>query len=128
MGDLSKNFSKLEIMCPCGCGTDKISPVLIEKLQKVRNIIGRPLIITSGVRCEFYNESIKASMSSSHVPDDSGTGNAVDIACTNSNERYELVEVAQKFFQRIGISSGSYGGFIHLDVDRSKVQEVMWLY
>jgi hypothetical protein len=80
------------------------------------------------VRCEFYNESIKASMSSSHVPDDSGTGNAVDIACTNSNERYELVEVAQKFFQRIGVSGGSYGGFIHLDVDRSKAQEVMWLY
>ena len=128
MGDLSKNFSKLEIMCPCGCGADKISPVLIKKLQKVRNIIGRPLIITSGVRCKFYNESIKASMSSSHVPDDSGTGNAVDIACTNSNERYELVEVAQKFFQRIGISGGSYGGFIHLDVDRSKAQEVMWLY
>jgi zinc D-Ala-D-Ala carboxypeptidase len=128
MGDLSKNFSKLEIMCPCNCGADKISPVLIKKLQKVRNIIGRPLIITSGVRCEFYNESIKASMSSSHVPDDSGTGNAVDIACTNSNERYELVEVAQKFFQKIGISGGSYGGFIHLDVDRSKAQEVMWLY
>jgi len=40
MGDLSKNFSKLEIMCPCSCGADKISPVLIEKLQKVRNIIG----------------------------------------------------------------------------------------
>ena len=128
MGDLSKNFSKLEIMCPCGCGTDKISPVLIEKLQKVRNIIGRALIITSGVRCEFYNASIKASMNSSHIPDDSGTGNAVDIACTNSTERYELVEVAQKFFQRIGISGGSYGGFVHLDVDRSNDQEVMWLY
>ena len=59
MGDLSENFSKLEIMCPCSCGADKISPVLIEKLQKVRNIIGRPIIITSGVRCEFYNISIK---------------------------------------------------------------------
>ena len=62
MGDLSKNFSKLEIVCPCSCGADKISPVLIEKLQKVRNIIGRPIIITSGVRCEFYNASLKASM------------------------------------------------------------------
>ena len=40
MGDLSKNFSKLEIMCPCSCGADKISPVLIKKLQKVRDIIG----------------------------------------------------------------------------------------
>ena len=128
MGDLSNNFSRLEVQCPCGCGANKISSVLIEKLQKVRNIIGTSIIITSGVRCEFYNASIKASISSSHVPDDSGIGNAVDIACTNSKERYELVEVAQKFFQRIGISGGSYGGFIHLDVDRSKTQEVMWLY
>jgi len=128
MGGLSKNFSKLEVQCPCGCGADKISPVLIKKLQKVRDIIGRPIIITSGVRCEFYNASIKASMNSSYIPDDYGIGNAVDIACLNSKDRYELVEVAQKFFKRIGISGGSYGGFIHLDVDRSKVQEVMWFY
>jgi len=128
MGDLSKNFSKLEIMCPCSCGADKISPSLIKKLQKVRDIIGRPIIITSGVRCEFYNTSIKASLNSSHIPDEHGIGKAVDIACLNSKDRYELVEVAQKFFKRIGISGGAYGGFIHLDVDRSKVQEVMWLY
>lgn len=128
MGDLSKNFSSLEVMCPCGCGANKISFVLIEKLQKVRNIIGRPVIITSGVRCEFYNASIKASMNSSHIPDDHGIGHAVDIACLNSKYRYELVQVAQKFFNRIGISGGSYGGFVHLDVDRSKVQEVMWFY
>ena len=128
MGDLSKNFSKLEVQCPCGCGANKISSVLIEKLQKVRNIIGRPIIITSGVRCEFYNTSVKASMNSSHIPDDYGIGHAVDIACLNSKDRYELAEVAQKFFKRIDISKGSYGGFIHLDVDRSKIQEVMWLY
>ena len=115
-------------MCPCSCGADKISPVLIEKLQKVRNIISRPIIITSGVRCEFFNASINASMNSSHIPDDHGIGNAVDIACTTSKYRYELIQVAQKFFNRIGISGGSYRGFVHLDVDRSKVQEVMWLY
>ena len=110
MSDLSENFSKLEIMCPCSCGADKISSVLIEKLQKVRNIIGLPIIITSGVRCEFYNASIKANINSSHIPDLYGMGNAVDIACTNSKDRYELVELAQKFFKRIGISGGLYGG------------------
>ena len=129
MGDLSKNFSKLEVQCTCSCGANQISSVLIEKLQKVRNIIGRPLIITSGVRCEFYNASLKnSSMNSSHIPDEHGIGNAVDVACTTSKHRYELIQVAQKFFNRIGISGGSYGGFMHLDVDRSKVQEVMWLY
>jgi len=66
-------------------------------------------------------------MNSSHIPDEHGIGNAVDIACTNSKDRYELVQVVQKFFNRIGFG-GSYGGFVHLDVDRSKVQEVIWLY
>jgi len=128
MGDLSKNFSRLEVQCPCGCGANLINPFLIEKLQKVRNIIGTSIIITSGVRCEFYNASIKASMNSSHIPDGYGIGNAVDIACTTSKYRYELIQVAQKFFNRIGISGGVYGGFVHLDVDKEKVQEVMWLY
>ena len=128
MGDLSKNFSRLEVQCPCGCGANLINPFLVEKLQKIRNIIGRPIIITSGVRCEFYNTSIKASMNSSHIPDSYGMGNAVDIACTNSKDRYELVELSQKFFKRIGISGGSYGGIVHLDVDKEKDQEVMWLY
>ena len=108
---------------------NKISSVLIEKLQQVRNIIGLPIIITSGVRCEFYNASLKnSSMNSSHIPDSYGLGQTVDISCTTSKYRYELVQVAQKFFNRIGISGGSYGGFVHLDVDRAKVQEVMWLY
>lgn len=39
MGDLSKNFSRLEVQCPCGCGASLINPFLVEKLQKVRNII-----------------------------------------------------------------------------------------
>ena len=34
MGDLSKNFSRLEVKCPCGRGANLINPFLIEKLQK----------------------------------------------------------------------------------------------
>jgi len=59
MGDLSKNFSKLEIMCPCSCGADKISPVLIKKLQKVRDIIGRPVIITSELGANFITQVLR---------------------------------------------------------------------
>ena len=88
------------------------------EIAEGQEIIGTSIIITSGVRCEFYNTSIKASMNSSHIPDGYGIGNAVDIVCTTSKYRYELVQVAQKFFNRIGISGGVYGGFVHLDVDR----------
>jgi len=39
-------------------------------------------------------------MNSSHIPDSYGLGQAVDISCTTSKYRYELVQVAQKFFNR----------------------------
>ena len=67
-------------------------------------------------------------MNSSHIPDGYGIGNAVDIACSHSQHRYELVEVAQKFFKRIGLAGEGKGNFVHLDVDKEKVQEVMWVY
>ena len=43
----------------------------------------------------------------------------MDIGCTNSLDRYGLVEVAQKFFKRIGIAGEHSGNFIHLDVDQT---------
>ena len=38
---------------------------------------------------------------------------AVDIACTNSIDRYELVEVTQKFFKRIGIAVNTQGSLFN---------------
>ena len=128
MGDLSRNFSRYEVQCSCGCGASWVSPKLIEKLQHVRDVLGKPMTITNGVRCESFNASINGSLVSSHMPDADGMGLAVDIACINSIDRYELVEVAQKFFKRIGIAGEHSGNFIHLDVDKAKAQEVLWTY
>ena len=61
-------------------------------------------------------------------PDEDGMGLAVDIACSNSQHRYELVEVAQKFFKRIGIAGEHSGNFIHLDVSPYKTQDVIWAF
>jgi len=53
--------------------------------------------ITSGVRCEAFNSNIKGSLVSSHMPNEDGVGLAVDIVCTTSQARYEMVDVAIKF-------------------------------
>ena len=68
------------MQCSCGCGASWVSPMLIEKLQHVRDVFGKPMTITSGVRCESFNASIKGSLASSHMPDADGMGLAVDIA------------------------------------------------
>ena len=128
MVDLSKNFSRYEVHCSCGCGASWVSPKLIEKLQHVRDVVGKPMTITSGVRCEAFNSSIKGSLVSSHMPNEDGMGLAVDIACITSQGRYEMVDVAIKFFRRIGIAGEHSGNFIHLDVDPNKTQDVIWTY
>jgi hypothetical protein len=128
MGDLSKNFSRYEVRCSCGCNASWISPVLIEKLQHVRDVIDKPMLITSGVRCEEFNTSINGSLISSHMPDSEGMGLAVDIACTSSQSRFEMVDVAIKYFRRIGIAGEHSGNFIHLDIDPYKPQDVIWTY
>jgi hypothetical protein len=124
MGDLSKNFSRYEFECSCGCGVGSISPILVDKLQNIRDVTNKSMTITSGLRCEAFNTKIKGSSSSSHVPNDEGIGLAVDISCTTSEDRYSIINVAIKFFRRIGIS----GKFIHLDVDPYKTQGVIWTY
>ena len=44
----------------------------------------------------------------------------MDIVCTTSQARYEMVDVAIKFFRRIGIAGEHSGNFTHLDVDHIK--------
>ena len=84
MGDLSKNFSRSEFKCPT-CDADNISPALVADLQRLRDAIGSPLSITSGVRCKAHNKAVGGVEGSAHVPADLGdgegeVGHAVDIA------------------------------------------------
>jgi hypothetical protein len=78
MGDLSKNFSEWEFICNCGCGTFKKNDELISALQRLRNLIDFPLLITSGTRCRLNNIKAGGFKKSLHL-----SGKAVD--CTSVN-------------------------------------------
>lgn len=94
-------------------------------LEAAREIYGQPMRITSGFRTENYNEELKAkgykaSPNSSHLK-----GLAADIECTNSTDRYNLIDSLLKAgFNRIGIADS----FIHVDNDMSKAPFVIWTY
>jgi len=118
---LSKNFTIQEFVCKCGCGADDISLELVEKLQLLRDELGTPIQVTSGVRCKSHNRAIGGSDSSSHL---TTNATAVDIACTGSRNRYEILRKAVLIFNRCGIAKT----FIHLDVDAGKPSGVVWLY
>ena len=119
MGDLTANFNLEEYACKCGCGRDDIKDHLAAKVQSVRDILGRPISINSGIRCRAHNDVINATPTSSHVE-----GWAADLGYAGSRERFELLAAVTQVFDRIGIART----FIHVDVDPNKTASVVWLY
>lgn len=119
MGDLTANFSKAEFACPC-CDRRTINIQFVVWLQQVRNSYGRPMTITSGIRCPTHNQRVGGSKYSAHLD-----GLAVDVACADSPDRYDLVASAVKHGAR-GI--GIYTKHIHLDLKTDGRQtRVMWV-
>jgi len=119
MGDLTKNFSRNEFACKCGCGKDDVDIKLVVRIQSIRDEIQGPIIINSGVRCEDHNRAVGGSENSSHL-----TGKAADLLCDTSNLRYKMLFDVPGFFDRFGIG----GEFIHVDIAVEKDQLVAWLY
>lgn len=94
--------------------------------QIVRNAIGAPLYITSGVRSPKMNAQVGGSENSSHLK-----GLAVDISTNNigaeisPRHRYMIMRsLIDSGVKRIGIAKT----FIHFDIDEEKVQNVIWTY
>ena len=119
-------FKREEFACGCGCGFDDLSPVLWETLDRVRQIVDRPIVINSGCRCRRHNDAVGGSVNSSHL-----NGWAVDIrtpAGSGSGEddyRSRLVRaLIHSGCNRIGIGKS----FVHVDIDPIKSERRMWVY
>ena len=119
MGDLTANFDLEEYACKCGCGRADIKAELVNKIQEVRDILGRSIRINSGFRCSRHNGNIGASETSSHID-----GWAADLQTKGSAARYELLTAVMQVFDRVGIAKN----FIHVDVDATKTAGVVWTY
>jgi uncharacterized protein YcbK (DUF882 family) len=116
MGDMTRNFSRSEFACKCGCGKDNISPKLVGALQALRDTIGEPIIINCGCRCVKHNKEIGGVKDSQHV-----LGKAADIRCKNLSPK-ELKKFAEQIpeFNNGGI--GLYKTFLHVDVRGNKAR------
>ncbi len=80
------NFTEAEFACRCGCGAADMDPDFMDRLQAIRTAFGKPMVISSGFRCEEYNSRI-GSKYPEHV-----MGMAADIPCVNP-EAAELDEL-----------------------------------
>lgn len=79
------NFQRWEFRCPCGkCGGYPVEPDfrLVKVLQQIRNHFNKPLNITSGIRCQSFNDSLVGSIkNSAHL-----RGGAVDFYVQGVNK------------------------------------------
>ena len=74
MGDLSKNFSRKELQCPC-CGLYIPNAALLDLLEAIRAGAGGPVRVNSGTRCKKHNDELpNSSKNSAHLD-----GEAADI-------------------------------------------------
>lgn len=112
MGDLTKNFSAWEFVCPCCGGLPPIETLmrLVVPLQKLRDQIGHPIHVHSGYRCPKHNKDVGAKSTSQHVK-----GLAADVhADTFTPEELAQEAVQIEEFRKGGI--GVYDWGCHLDV------------
>lgn len=113
-------FKAEEFRCKCGCGKTDMDPTVIARLDELRGMFGKAVVITSGYRCPDHNARVGGKQNSAHL-----FGKAADIAVFNSSDRFRLLQLAFACgFRRIGVASG----FLHYDLDAEQPQNVCWTY
>jgi len=105
---IAPHFNLSEFACPC-CQKVMIHPLLLLKLMALRDVLERPVFITSGYRCSNYNRKVGGVANSYHC-----IGMAADIQVKDIN-LIELLAYAEEIdFSGIGFYEKKH--FLHLDV------------
>lgn len=122
MGDITKDFDRIEFKCPCGCGKDDISTDFVERLQDIKDYLQKCergckyIIVNSGCRCSRHSLAVGGYANDMHV-----MSRAADIHCIDDSDNFypaeQVAAVAELYgFGGIGIITDFD---IHLD-DREK--------
>ena len=114
MGDLSKNFSRSEFACKCGCGFDTVDVKLVEGLQRLRDMTEEVVTIESGCRCKEHNRKVGGVDTSQHR-----LGRAADITVEDVDPK-EVAELLEFIMPSGGI--GRYASFTHVDSRNNKAR------
>jgi len=105
-------FKPFELACRCDCGHEGIQPGLVYLLDRLREVYGKPLIVTSGYRCPQHNQRVSSTgPSGPHT-----TGLAVDLG-VSGREAVTVLRLALSLgFTGIGVQQKGGGRFLHLDM------------
>ncbi len=126
MGDMSKNLSRSEFACHCGCGEDDISPELVAGLQELHDLAERTIHILSGCRCLAHNRACGGEPHSFHVPLSTRPGYAADVYFEpplSVQKMYALARKVPAFYRGgIGLYPEANPPFMHVDVREAEAR------
>lgn len=101
-------FSRSEMQCRCGCGGADIDLKFGGRLDRLRMLLGKPVVVLSGFRCEAHNAAVGGAKGSYHVK-----GRAADLWYGERQVRLSELYEAARMAGMTGF--GFYGRFLHVD-------------
>lgn len=117
-GSGANYFGPDDFKCECGCGGD-VKQELKDKMNKVREIIGVEMNITSGFRCPEQNARDDGAPDSLHMD-----GDASDVQIADRSA--EMIDKLAEAGQAAGLGTiRYYEGFVHFQLCTG--HEIQWV-
>lgn len=114
-----KHFKLSEFKCHCGCGETRIDIRLVKILDEIRDYYGKPLIVTSGVRCPKHNKEVGGSSSTSwHLSTRGGRASDFYVEGVNVTELLShCIDLRNQGKIRYTYTNNtSMNGVVHIDI------------
>ena len=116
--DEIRYFKKPEFACKCGkyCNgyPAEIDIGMVKIADEIRNRIGKPIHINSGLRCKTHNANVGGVFNSQHL-----LGKAADLACPSGCTPTQMASIAEEIMGDTG-GIGTYSWGIHIDTRSTK--------
>ena len=112
-------FTRAEFKCKCGgryCDgyPAEIDMSMVKIADKIREKIGKPIAINSGLRCKTHNANVGGVSNSQHL-----YGNAADLGCPTGCTPEQMASIAEEIMGDTG-GIGIYPWGIHIDTRSTK--------
>lgn len=117
--DEIKYFKREEFRCKCGgkyCNgyPTEIDMDTVKIADAIRERIGKPIAVNSGIRCKTHNANVGGVSNSQHLH-----GKAADLRCPSGYTPSQMASIAEEIMGNTG-GIGIYSWGIHIDTRSTK--------
>lgn len=113
-----KHFNKSEFACKCGKHCNgypaDIDLKMVKWADAIRDRIGKPIPVNSGLRCKKHNANVGGVSNSQHL-----YGTAADLGCPAGVTPRKMASIAEEIMGDTG-GIGIYSWGIHIDSRKTK--------